>query len=80
MGYTTVYTTDEMKEKLKKLREKYRFRTFTEALEALLKVWEDAEKRLGYGGLMEFIAGGESASQPASQPQPQESPRKKITL
>ncbi len=68
MGYANVYTTDEVKQKLKEVREKYRFRTFTETLEAMLKVWEDAERRLGYGGLMEFLASDEpQQSQPQSQ-------------
>jgi len=57
MGHTTVFVREEVKEKLQGIRQKYRFRSFSETLESLMKVWEDAEKRLGYGGLMEFLAG-----------------------
>jgi len=54
-GHTNLYISVETRERLNRLKNKYRFRSNSETIENLLLIFEDEERKIGEGGMISRI-------------------------
>ena len=51
-GHTNLYVSVETRERLNRLKNKYRFRSNSETIENLMLIFEDEERKIGEGGMI----------------------------